>query len=45
MDKNKIINDTKYGFKKDVLTSDALTDLNGTIASTRMEYCAAISIY
>ena len=44
MEKNKIINKSQFGFKKGVSTSDALTDLTGTIASNKMKYCAAISI-
>ena len=44
MDKNKIINKSQFGFKKGVSTSDALTDLTGTIASNKMKYCATISI-
>ena len=44
MEKNKIINKSQFGFKKEVSTSDALTDLTGTIASNKIKYCAAISI-
>ena len=33
MEKNKIINKSQFGFNKGVSTSDALTDLTGTIAS------------
>ena len=44
MEKNKIIYKSQFGFKKGVSTSDALTDLTGTIASNKMKYCAAISI-
>ena len=41
MEKNKIINKSQFGFKKGISTSDALTDLTGTIASHKMKYCAA----
>ena len=44
MDTNKIINKSQFGFKKEVSTSDSLTDITGTIASNKMKYCTTISI-
>ena len=45
MEKNKIIYKLQFGFKTGVSTYDALTDLTGTIATNKMKYYAAISIY
>ena len=42
MERNTIINKSQFGLKKVISTSDALTDLTGTIASNKMKYCSVI---
>ena len=44
MEKNKVMNNAQYGFKKGVSTSDALSDLTGFISLNKKKYCATLSI-
>ena len=44
MEKNKVMNNAHYGFKKGVSTSDALSDLTGFISLNKKKYCATLSI-
>ena len=44
MEKNKVMNNAQYGFKKEVSTSDALSDLTGFISLNKKKYCATLSI-